>query len=88
MPLYDFRCRSCSDVKEKYANHEHRLSVCDFCGGEMVRLVTTRYSVHRDLKPYLDEHIAENPVWVKSKKHREELMKKHGVYESHGKGWI
>jgi putative FmdB family regulatory protein len=87
MPIYDFRCENCQRVKENFAKIEERTMICD-CGGKMNRLISRNYCVHSDLKPYIDEHIGVKPVYVKSKQHREQLMKKHGVYESYGKGWV
>ena len=87
MPLYDFKCQSCGQKHELYAKIEERNATCE-CGGNMDRLITSRYYAHSDLKPYLDEHIGDKPVWVQSRKHRRQLMREHGVYEAHGKGWL
>lgn len=87
MPLYDFQCKECSKVVEKYAKIEEETQECD-CGGEMKRLITTSFSAHGDIDPYLDENIGREPVWIKSKKHRRQVMKREGVYESYGKRWI
>lgn len=86
-PIYDFKCGKCETVKERYAKIEERVTDCD-CGGKMKRLITTRYYAQGDIKPYLDEHLTDRPVWVESRQHRKKLMKQYGVYEAHGKGWV
>jgi hypothetical protein len=63
---------------------EYKRPLC--CEEEMQRIFT--HSVVPDLQPYLDENIGTTPEYVKSKQHRKELMKKHGVYEKFGKGWV
>lgn len=77
MPIYDFECR-CGKVSEHYAKIDEKELPCE-CGKMMKRLITTRYNVHPDFEPYLDEHIGTEPVWVKSKQHRKQLMKEYGV---------
>ena len=87
MPVYDFRCKTCNKTHEYIAKFEERQKTCE-CGGEMDRLITTRYAVIGDIEPYIDEHIGEKPVVVKSRKHRQQLMRENGVYEKFGKGWL
>lgn len=87
MPIYDFRCKKCEQVKEYHAKIEEKEKTCE-CGGDMVRLITTNVMVSGDLEPYLDWHIGKEPVYIKSKKHRQAVMKREGVSEAYGKGWI
>lgn len=58
------------------------------CCGQAMKHVLGNYSVIPDVEPYLDENIGNEPTWVKSKKHRRQLMKEHGVQEKFGKGWF
>lgn len=85
MPNYDFRCESCQKQEEVF------MRIADYkapeCCGKKMNQVLGNYSVVKDVDPYLDENIADKPVWVKSKQHRKQLMKEHGVYEKFGKGW-
>lgn len=87
MPLYDFECKECGKITEKYAKMEEITGFCD-CGGEQKRLITTSSYAIGDLEPYLDHHIGREPVWIKSKQHRKEVMKKEKTGEAYGKGWI
>jgi len=87
VPLYDFQCKKCTKVEEHIAKLEDRERLCD-CGSPMERLITSRYYAQSDLEPYLDPHIGKEPIWIKSRKHRRQVMKEQGVYEMVGKGWI
>lgn len=50
----------------------------------MSRLVTTNYSVVRDVAPYYDDNLQ---TYVRSKQHRAEVMREKGLTEKYGKGW-
>ena len=52
-----------------------------------MRKLISSYSVIGDLEPYLDANLSDRPVWVRSKRHREQLMRENGVTEKYGKGW-
>lgn len=86
MPIYDYKCSDCDLEQERYEKID-ALEVRCSCGGVMRRKITTRYAVHGDVKPYIDENIAKNPVLVKNRRHREQLMKENGLSESYGRGW-
>jgi putative FmdB family regulatory protein len=88
MPIYDYKCAACGDIKERYAKVSQTALPCPSCGAETQRLLTTRYSVHADLEPYWDPHIGREPVYIKSKQHRREVMKREGTSEIVGKGWV
>lgn len=55
------------------------------CGQKMRQVIGC--SVIGDLEPYVDENMTYEPVLVKSKKHKRELMKKYEVTERFGKNW-
>ena len=87
MPLYDYKCDGCDVITEQFGKPVEPRHLCAKCGAPMRRLISTNYSVHGDLEPYLDYEMSSKPVPIKSKKHRERMMKKHGVAELIGKGW-
>ena len=85
MPTYDFKCDSCGKQEAifmKLADYK----APDCCGQKMKQIIGC--AIVKDVEPYLDENLADKPVWVKSKRHRKQLMKEHGVSESYGKGWV
>ena len=85
-PTYDFQCDSC------HKQEEVLMKLADYkppeCCGQKMKQVIGNYHVVPDLEPYLDENIGKEPTWVKSKKHRRQLMKENGVMEKYGKGWV
>jgi len=81
MPRYDFSCSGCGKMLELYAAIEEREKICE-CGTIMKRLITTRYYAQGDMAPYFDEHIGDKPMWVTSRRHRRELLKKYRLYEA------
>lgn len=80
MPIYQHRCSVCSKEVEEYRKlddyDKHPL-----CCGQPMPKFFTGHSVIPDLEPYIDEHLADRPVLVKSKKHKKQLMKEHNVRE-------
>jgi len=84
MPLYDYECPKCGVVADVYAKMDEREQACPHCATLMRRLVSTRYSVVRDMAPHYDDNLQS---WVKSKQHRAELMRRKGLVEKYGKGW-
>lgn len=86
MPLYDYKCRDCGEVFERFARISATTHKCD-CGGLADRMISRSHNVHGDLEPYWDENMGEKPVFVKSKKHRRRLLEERGLTEMIGKGW-
>jgi hypothetical protein len=85
MPNYDFFCEICKKEQEVFMKiSEYQAPEC--CNSKMKQRIGN-YSVIRDIEPYMDQHLGTEPIWVKSKKHREKLMKEHGVQEKFGKNW-
>lgn len=57
------------------------------CCSQPMKQVIGNYHVVGDLEPYMDENLSDQPVYVRSKKHRRQLMKEAGVVEKFGKNW-
>tara|TARA_R100000789_G_C2907268_1_gene122215 strand:+ start:283 stop:537 length:255 start_codon:yes stop_codon:yes gene_type:complete len=82
MPNYDHKCPKCKEIVELYL-HVSELSLpvnCSHCGVEMKRLIGAT-NIQEDYEPYIDENMGHEPVYVKSRQHRRELMKQHKVVE-------
>ena len=86
MPAYDFLCQKCSKKEEVF------MKLADYkkpdCCDQPMKQIIGNYHIVMDLKPYLDENLSEQPVYVRSKKHRRQLMQEAGVTEKFGKGWF
>lgn len=87
MPIYTCECKS-GHRQDYHSSVEERNKTpkCETCGSETKKVISN-YAVVPDLEPYLDEHIGSEPVWVKSKQHRQRLLKENGLSEKFGKGW-
>lgn len=85
MPLYSYKC-DCGYTGDHW-NKMDEYEPCPKCSVPMKR-VLGGFRVIGDIDPYMDENLGTTPVLVKSKKHREQLMKQHNVSEKFGKGWI
>jgi putative FmdB family regulatory protein len=87
MPLYDFKCDSCGCIAEQFAKIDHVVDVCQKCGAQTRRIISTNYNVVNDLEPYVDREISGEPIYVRSKQHRAKLLREHDLVERIGKGW-
>ena len=80
MPLYDFNCRCGAKHEDVFLSVKqitgHR-EMCE-CGSQMLQSFRSS-TVRKPFKPYVDEHIAEEPVLIESSSHRDRLMKEEGL---------
>jgi len=91
MPIYEYQCRNghVKDVfiggnpfSEGFRRPNH--VPCDRCSLKSRRVLEpVRVNVSGGFVPYLSEHIDPKgkPVWIKSKRHKLELLRKHGLVE-------
>jgi putative FmdB family regulatory protein len=84
MPTYNYECKDCGKGVEAVRGIADRNNCprCE-CGGETFKVVS-RPNVNPDYEPYLDDNIMPHQstgegVWVKSRRHREEIMKRNGL---------
>ena len=84
MPLYSYTCPDCDESKDEYRSVENRNDSpdCSLCKKPMVKTISG-YSVIGDLD-YYDENLQTH---VKSRKHREKVMRDQGVQEKFGLNW-
>lgn len=84
MPLYAYLCDSCNEMRDELRKVDDRNKpvICD-CGAKM-KILIGGHNVQPDIQPYYDDNL-EAPI--KSRKHREQMMREKGVYEKFGKGW-
>ena len=85
MPVYNYQCPNCQDLQEvlKPIKEFDRPEFCPNCNGQMVRKLPT-LAIHV-FEPQWFEHIANEPIFIRSKRHLLEECKKHGKY-SYGYG--
>jgi putative FmdB family regulatory protein len=81
MPLYDYECVNCGTVDDVFAAVIDTTLPCPRCDDVMTRLFSFNVNVQPDLEPYVDDQMGHEPVYVKSKQHRKQLMKERGLVE-------
>ena len=86
MPIYDFECLECKVRDERHAKIDETKKTCAYCGGEMKRLITSRYNVIGDVE-FVTDNITGNPVRVTSRRQLKKLMQENDVVQKYGKGW-
>lgn len=77
MPIYDVECESCGKTFENVWAGVHEVTTCP-CGAPMKRLLGPT-SVSPDLEPYLDDNLGQRPIWIKSRQHRDRILKDRGL---------
>jgi putative FmdB family regulatory protein len=85
MPLYDYQCPQCGRIENVWARMDEDPMPCPRCATLMSRLVTAHYHVIPDMAPYYDDNLETH---VRSRKHREQVMREKGLAEKFGKGWV
>lgn len=77
-PRYDYYCPACKKTEERFERMGDSLVECSCGDGLMVRQFSPPMAIHCDLEPYFDENIGTG-VYVKSKQHKRQLLKEHGL---------
>lgn len=82
MPLYQYLC-ACGRTADEFRSVSERNNAPLCCGKPMQKQLGG-HRVIGDMEPYYDENLESV---VKSRKHRQQVMREQGVYEKVGKGW-
>lgn len=82
MPLYDYECEKCKKIFDDYKPVDEReYSTCPDCKGRAKKIFTLsnfNFSIFHD---YVDYHIGSEPVHIKSKEHKKQILKENGLSE-------
>ena len=81
MPIYDFSCPAHGTMFDIYAEINEREKQCPLCDSVMTRLFPLSVNISPDIQPYIDEHMGKDPVYVKSRKHKKQLLKERGLVQ-------
>lgn len=77
MPTYKVRCRKCNKVFEAVARIAERNKIKCECGGDITIVISLPFvSI---FKPDWYEHIAENPIYITSKKQLRQECESRGM---------
>ena len=82
MPQYVYECELCGKERHVYRKIAERdnTPVCDDCGVFTKRTFSTGVTIGDDIEPYLEENIGHEPIFIKSRKHINEICKERGLY--------
>jgi putative FmdB family regulatory protein len=84
MPIYDYQCTNgCGTIADVFAKMDDKVITCPHCGADCKRLIAVQQAVHGDME-YYDDNLE---TYIKSRKHRKQVMREKGVSERYGKGW-
>ena len=85
MPIYEYECKPCDKLTDAYRSVADRndTPLCEHCAGPTKKIISYN-RVHADFAPYYDDNLEAH---VKSKQHRQKIMREKGVTENYGKGW-
>ena len=75
MPIYDWSCPCCGIVEDVASSIAKKTIPCPNCSCFMTRLFSPPKNIICDIEPYLDDNIGHDPIFVKSKRHKRELLK-------------
>ena len=86
MPLFDYRCK-CGHESEHFAKPDETKLPCPKCKGKMERQFHSRYGISMGVGAYgyYDDNLG---CHVRTNAHKREVMRKQGVTEKFGKGWM
>jgi putative FmdB family regulatory protein len=78
MPIYDYNCPKCGDKYDIWAKIVEYDLDCPVCGEKMKRLLSAS-NIICDIEPYLDGHMAQEPVPVFSRQDKARKLKERGL---------
>jgi hypothetical protein len=76
VPIYDAECPKCGLQENVWGKIDVDLR-CK-CGRKMKRLISP-VRINPDITPYWEENVGEQPVYMKSRRHRQQVLKDNGL---------
>ncbi|MHC1625554.1 MAG: FmdB family zinc ribbon protein [Methermicoccaceae archaeon] len=82
MPVYEYECKKCGQVMECVSKIKEKPAwIPCMCGYIAKPIISKVADMKADWEPYIDENLGDEPVEVRGRGHRRELMKKAGLEE-------
>ena len=82
MPNYDFECRDCGTIFERFKGMFEETPVYCRCGSRADQLITTAYHTSKDkLWEFTDIHITGKPVRINGKQQWKNHLKQHNKHD-------
>lgn len=86
MPLYDYRCDDCLEIRERIAKVDDVLLDCDRCGGITKRIFSSGYYINPDID-YVTDNVTGEPKRYTSRVQLHKDLQERGLYQKVGKNW-
>lgn len=86
MPIYDYRCDDCLEVRERIAKPDDVILDCDRCGGVTKRIFSSRYYINPDIDIVTDDVSGETKRYT-SRRSLEKDMRENDCYRKTVKPW-
>lgn len=87
MPLYDFACDSCGVIEERLLKIDYDEQKCLKCDGPMRRWFGRNQPTYHRFREGWYEHIAEEPIYIRSKKQLKEECRQRGLTSIYAEEW-
>lgn len=80
MPVYEYECQRCGDFEKMVSSMKDHQPVVDCdCGGKAKQVFNSPSNITLDWAPFWAEHMSHEGVWVTSRRHHNEELKKRGL---------
>lgn len=86
MPVYDYRCPSCSIMVAEYRTVEDRANgpICSSCGTKTDKVISAPSMVIPDIQPY--KAVAGDQRWIHSRAEHRQFLRENGLEEVGNEG--
>ena len=78
MARYEYECVKCHGRFEKVLSYKDHASEAVCVCGSMAKQLFSNVNVTPDMKPFIHPHLDKKPVFIKSRRHYNEELKKRG----------
>lgn len=81
--LYDYQCECGYEFESFNRVKDRKIAECPKCGGwaDILFNASALSTALHVFKPYIDPHIADEPVEIESASQKRALLKKEGLYQ-------
>jgi len=81
MPVYEYECNECGRISEIFCKIKEKPVgiLCKECGKYARAIISKPQDVLPAWDEYFDENLGHEPILIKGRRHRKELMKERGL---------
>ena len=83
MPIYEYECQNCGELTEAIFSMKEDIPAitCPFCCSRARKIISRPQAVAPLWEEYWEENLGHEPVLIKGRRHRKEVMKANGLEE-------